>query len=190
MNTKRLRKKSKFLSLVLRHQPDLIGIHLDSQGWTPIVDLLAGCKKYGKVITIKELQYIVDNNDKQRFAFSPDGHLIRASQGHSVAVDLGYEAKSPPSILFHGTSKRFLPAIWHEGLIKGSRHHVHLSSSAETATSVGQRHGSPVVLTIDAQRMVQDGFVFFFTPNEVWLTEHVPPVYLSFLSNIRSLPSS
>lgn len=172
---------SKFLSLVLRHQPELIGLSLDEAGWASVDELLAACRVHGKTISLEQLQEVVATNDKKRFSFNEDGSLIRANQGHSVEVELGYEAAMPPARLFHGTAERFLASIKEQGLLKGNRHHVHLSAGIETATKVGQRHGKPVVLHVDAGRMQQDGFIFYLSTNGVWLTEHIPVPYLVFL---------
>ncbi|MDX2045040.1 MAG: RNA 2'-phosphotransferase [Acidobacteriota bacterium] len=178
---KRAIQTSKFLSLVLRHEPEKIGISLDAAGWVSVEELLAACRAHGKTISLEQLQEIVVTNDKQRFSFSQDGSLIRANQGHSVEVELGYETATPPARLFHGTAERFLASIKEQGLLKGKRHHVHLSADIETATKVGQRHGKPVVLHIDAEKMQQDGFTFYLSTNGVWLTEHVAVPYLMFL---------
>lgn len=171
---------SKFLSLVLRHQPEKIGLRLDESGWAPVERLIEASREKGIEFTLEELQYVVANNDKKRFAFSADGLLIRASQGHSIEIELGYEPAEPPEVLYHGTAERFLTSIKEQGLIKGKRHHVHLSADVETATKVGQRHGKPVALRVEAGRMRQDGFVFYISENGVWLTESVPVQYLVF----------
>ena len=131
--------------------------------------------------TRAELDEIVATSDKQRFAFSDDGRRIRASQGHSVEVDLGYHPAEPPDVLFHGTVEKFLPSIREQGLLKGTRHHVHLSPDEETAHKVGQRRGKPVILKVNASEMYTAKFAFFVTPNAVWLTEHVPPQYIEVL---------
>lgn len=170
---------SKFLSLVLRHDPAAIGLSLDEQGWTGIDRLLACAAAAGKPITRAELDQIVAQNDKQRFSISADGLRIRAAQGHSVAVDLDLLAKEPPAQLFHGTASRFLAAILAQGLKPQSRQQVHLSADAETALNVGQRHGKPVVLRIDTQAMRSQGYTFFQADNGVWLTDHVPAEFLS-----------
>jgi putative RNA 2'-phosphotransferase len=172
-------KRSKFLSLVLRHQPDLIGLQLDENGWVDVAVLLAACQKNGRGLTRVELDETVRTNNKQRFAFSPDGLRIRANQGHSVDVDLQLEPRTPPDVLYHGTTNRFLESILKSGLQKRQRHHVHLSSDPVTATAVGQRHGRPVILRIDAARMHADGFTFYCSSNNVWLSDEVPPQYLS-----------
>jgi putative RNA 2'-phosphotransferase len=171
---------SKFLSLVLRHQPEKVGLTLDNEGWVSVSELLPAFEAHGLPLTLGELQEVVRSNDKKRFSFSPDGLFIRASQGHSVTVELGYEPKLPPPILYHGTAGRFLSSIRQQGLIKGRRHHVHLSDNAETAEAVGRRYGKPVVLRIASERMSKEGYLFFRSDNGVWLTESVPAEYITF----------
>jgi putative RNA 2'-phosphotransferase len=178
MDAKQVTKISKLLSFGLRHKPDLFGVELDERGWALISDVLAACAKQGKPITIEELLEVVKLNNKQRFELSSDAARIRARQGHTVSVDLGLTPSLPPHTLFHGTADLFVSAILEQGLKQGSRHAVHLSSSKETATDVGSRHGSPVVLVVDAERMAKDGFEFCVTANGVWLTDHVPAEYL------------
>lgn len=175
-------QKSKLLSLVLRHQPQTIGIILDSAGWTPVAGLLAALAENGTPMTADELDRIVTANDKQRFALSADGTQIRANQGHSVAIELGLSPSAPPTLLYHGTAARFLDSIRQQGLTKQQRHHVHLHQNPVLAETVGARRGTPVVLTIDAAAMQADGMAFFVTENDVWLTEAVPPRYLRFPS--------
>jgi putative RNA 2'-phosphotransferase len=171
---------SKFLSLVLRHRPQEIGITLDVEGWVAVKDLLAASARHGRPISREQLDEVVATNDKKRFAFSPDGRRIRASQGHSVEVDLGLAPVEPPELLYHGTVERFLESIREKGLVRGKRHHVHLSGDRETAARVGQRRGRPVVLVVEAGRMRRDGRQFFRSENGVWLTETVPAGYLQF----------
>lgn len=171
---------SKFLSLVLRHQPELIGITLDAAGWVSVKELLRACQAHGRAITLDELREVVSTNDKQRFALSEDGEMIRANQGHSVSVELGYSPATPPDVLYHGTIEKFLPSIRAGGLKKGERHHVHLSPDEETARRVGQRRGRPLILKVESGRMHRDGHTFFISTNGVWLTDHVPPAYLVF----------
>ena len=178
--TKHSIKTSKFLSLVLRHEPERIGITLDAQGWASVPELLEACAAHGFPLTLEELQAVVSNNDKKRFAFGADGSSIRASQGHSVQVELDYAPLQPPEILYHGTAERFLPSIRETGLIKGKRHHVHLSQEEMTARSVGQRYGKPIVLEVKSDLMHNDGHQFYRSANGVWLTEHVPPAYIEF----------
>jgi putative RNA 2'-phosphotransferase len=172
-------KTSKFLSLVLRHRPERIGLSLDAEGWAKVSELLHLMTAAGHPITRDILVEVVAGNDKRRFAFSEDGSRIRASQGHSIGVDLALPPAVPPERLFHGTAFRFLESILEHGLLRGSRNHVHLSLDEETATRVGQRHGKPVVLKVAAGDMQRDGHVFFVSENGVWLTEHVPGKYLS-----------
>jgi putative RNA 2'-phosphotransferase len=170
---------SKLLSYVLRHRPDSIGLALDPQGWAAVDDLLAQLGASGHELDRALLERVVAENDKQRFAFSADRTRIRASQGHSVAVDLALDPAAPPDVLFHGTASRFLKSILATGLRAAGRHHVHLSADAETARKVGARHGFPAVLRVDAARMQADGIVFYCSDNGVWLTGAVLPRYLT-----------
>jgi len=174
----RLVKISKFLSLVLRHQPDKIGVTLDKAGWVAVDELLRACQQHSLPITLEELKTVVATSDKKRFAFSEDGTQIRASQGHSVEVELGYQPVTLPALLYHGTAERFLASIRQQGLVKGQRHHVHLSADEATAQKVGVRHGKPVVLQVQSGMMHRDGYFFFQSENGVWLTDHVPAAYL------------
>ena len=171
---------SKFLAFILRHEPESVGLELDQSGWVSVDELLNACNKHGHPLTIERLSKIVFENDKSRFAFSEDGRSIRASQGHSIGVELGYEPKQPPQILYHGTASRFLDSIRQQGLLKRERHHVHMTASQEVALSVGQRYGTAVLLTIEAARMNEDGHQFFVSANGVWLTDAVPVQYISF----------
>jgi putative RNA 2'-phosphotransferase len=168
---------SKRLSFVLRHRPDSIGIALDAAGWVDVAELLSALAASGLRLTRPELEHVVATNDKRRYVL--DGDRIRASQGHSVAVSLGYEPAVPPAELFHGTVERSLPAIQREGLRAGRRHAVHLSTDVETAMAVGARRGRPVVLRVDAAGMAADGWSFTRSANGVWLVEAVPPSYLT-----------
>ena len=174
---------SKFLGLVLRHRPERIGIELDGQGWVSVNELLTAMRKHAFPLSLETLQAVVANNDKQRFAFSEDGTRIRASQGHSVKIDLAYQPLQPPEILFHGTARKFLPSIRQHGLIKKRRHHVHLSPDRETARKVGSRHGTPVILAVRAGEMHRAGIEFFQSQNGVWLVEAVVVAYLFFPEN-------
>lgn len=180
INEQQVRKTSKFLSLVLRHQPEKIGITLDPAGWTPIDSLIKAMNNHGKSISRTQLEDVVATNDKQRFVISDDGFRIRANQGHSVEVELGYETADPPEFLLHGTPMTAVPVIRREGLKKMKRHHVHLHLDQETATTVGARRGAPVLLRIRTKEMAADGHLFFVTANEVWLTDRVPPQYIDF----------
>jgi len=172
---------SKFLSLILRHNPDRIGISLDANGWADTGLLLEKMNAHGTAIDMALLRHIVDTNNKKRFALDKTGQRIRASQGHSVAIELGYEPLMPPEILYHGTAEKNLTPILEQGIVKGSRHHVHLSSDKATAVNVGSRHGKPVVLEVLALQMHTNGYPFFLSENEVWLTESVPANYIRSL---------
>ena len=171
---------SKILSLVLRHQPEKVGVTLDREGWVSVSTLLEALEAHGLRLTLDELREVVRSNDKQRFSFSPDGLQIRASQGHSVKIELGYEPLQPPPTLYHGTAERFLPSIKQQGLSRGRRHHVHLSEQEATAHTVGRRYGRPVILKIASGAMHADGHAFFRSANGVWLTEQVPVRYINF----------
>jgi putative RNA 2'-phosphotransferase len=170
---------SKRLSFVLRHRPDSIGLTLDEAGWVDVDRLLAALTAHGLPLSREDLDAVVAGNDKQRFAFDGSGTRIRASQGHSVAVDLGYAAADPPAELFHGTVEGFLPSILAEGLRPGRRHAVHLSPDVATARTVGGRRGRPVVLRVDAARLAADGGRLARSANGVWLVAAVPPSYLT-----------
>jgi putative RNA 2'-phosphotransferase len=177
----RIKHISKFMSLVLRHAPDTIGIALDAQGWVDVDALLERAAQHGDAITREELETVVTTSDKQRFAFSEDRRRIRASQGHSIAaVDLGLAPSTPPPVLYHGTADRFLASIAAEGLRPGARNHVHLSLDPGTGTVVGKRHGRPVVLRVDAAAMHSAGHLFIVSDNGVWLTATVPPAFITF----------
>jgi putative RNA 2'-phosphotransferase len=178
MERKSLTHLSKFLSLVLRHDPKAIGIVLDQHGWVAIDDLLSKCQLHGTPISRDVLEEIVATSPKRRFAISEDGRRVRANQGHSVEVDLGYEPKQPPEVLFHGTVAGRLSSIRSEGLRKMDRHHVHLSADEATARAVGMRRGTPIVLRIAAAAMHAEGHVFYLSANGVWLTDQVPPQYI------------
>lgn len=178
---KTITRLSKYLSLVLRHQPESLGIILDEQGWTDVDLLLKKMQTSNPEMTAELLQHIVDTNAKQRFAFNVNRNKIRANQGHSVSVDLNYHPQQPPEILYHGTAQQYLNGIMQQGLIKGARHHVHLSKDTATAQQVGQRHGKPCILSVDAKQMLQDGHLFYCAENGVWLTEQVPVQYLTLL---------
>ncbi|KOG33648.1 RNA 2'-phosphotransferase [Streptomyces resistomycificus] len=178
MDERRTVKVSKYLSKHLRHQPERIGLTLDEAGWVEIDVLIAAAAAHGFRFSRDELDHVVATNDKRRFAI--DGTRIRASQGHSIDVDLGLPTATPPAYLYHGTAARSLDAIRAEGLRPMNRHDVHLSPDRETATRVGARRGRPVVLSVDAGAMHRDGHVFQVSVNGVWLTKAVPSTYLRF----------
>ena len=175
-------ERSRWMSWALRHDPSGAGITLDPAGWTTIDGLLAAARRHGYAISRAELEAIVATNDKRRFAISADGLSIRASQGHSVPVDLGLQPLAPPERLYHGTADRFVASILASGLERRQRQQVHLSAEQATAISVGGRHGRPVVLCIAAGRMHADGHVFTRSANGVWLVDAVPPAYISVAS--------
>jgi putative RNA 2'-phosphotransferase len=170
---------SKRLSYVLRHRPESVGLTLDAAGWVDVDQLLQALASSGLSLTRAELEHVVATNDKQRFTFDATGRRIRASQGHSVEVGLGYAPETPPNELFHGTVERFLPAILAEGLRPGRRHAVHLSADVATARLVGARRGSPVVLRVDAAGLAATGVEFTRSANGVWLADAVPPAFLT-----------
>lgn len=173
---------SKFLSFVLRHKPEAIGLALDGNGWADVDDLVRLAIESGHPLTRAAIETVVAGSDKQRFALSEDGRRIRANQGHSVAVDLGLSPVTPPTILYHGTATRFLDSIREHGLRPGSRQHVHLSGDEATAVKVAIRHGRAAVLQVAAGEMARDGFPYFRSTNGVWLTALVPVRYLTMPS--------
>lgn len=181
MNESSRTKISKFLSLVLRHKPEEIGLTLDENGWAKVSDLLGAAAKAGRSFSQTDLIEVVENNDKKRFAFDPTGNYIRASQGHSINVDLEFNAQIPPSHLYHGTAERNIASIMETGLNKMQRHHVHLSADIETAETVGRRYGKPVVFRVDTAAMITEGFEFFLSANGVWLVDRVPAKFLESL---------
>jgi putative RNA 2'-phosphotransferase len=169
---------SKFLSLVLRHQPETIGIELNQNGWTDFDLLIEKSNNYGMKFDIETLKHIVDTNSKKRFAFNDAFDKIRASQGHSINIELGYTNQRPPKILYHGTGEKSVQSIIETGLEKRNRQHVHLSRDIETAIKVGQRHGKPFVFIVLSEQMYNDKFEFFISDNGVWLTDNVATKYL------------
>lgn len=175
-------KHSKFLSKLLRHRPEMIGLRLDAQGWAEIDELLRLLHARAYPLSRDELLLVVRDNDKQRFKISDDGRRIRASQGHSVAVDLGLPPVPPPEWLYHGTAAHNLASIERDGLHAGDRRHVHLSLDVATARRVGARHGEPVVLRVASGEMHAAGLQFSLADNGVWLTDHVPPQFLRALA--------
>jgi len=177
-----IKRISKSISKTLRHKPERIGITLDTQGWVSVQQMLEAYADAGTIITRETLDYVVKQNDKQRFEFNEDGTRIRARQGHSIAVDLGYEPAVPPDVLYHGTATRHLESIREKGLLKMNRQHVHMSTNQQTMLAVAMRHGKPVLLLIDAKQMHADGHQFYVTGNQVWLTDHVPARYLREVS--------
>lgn len=180
MNEKIAKEISKLLSLVLRHSPETIQIKLDENGWTDVDKLITQCNKRHKNIDLATLEYVVENNDKKRFSFNNDKTKIRANQGHSIQVELNLKEVKPLEYLYHGTVAKFLSNIKSEGIQKMSRQHVHLSADKETATKVGGRRGVPIILTVRSGDMYEDGYEFYLSDNNVWLTDAVPVNYIEF----------
>ncbi|MGC3961050.1 MAG: RNA 2'-phosphotransferase [Verrucomicrobiota bacterium] len=180
MTDKEIVRTSKFLSLILRHEPERVGLKLGEAGWVSVDELLQAVNANGVALTLEQLQHIVATSDKKRYAFSEDGQRIRASQGHSVEVDLQYPSQTPPEVLYHGTATRFLDGIRKDGLQRMERHDVHLSAETKVTLQVGERHGKPVLLTIRAGEMHRAGHVFRRSANGVWLVDQVPPQFIDF----------
>jgi putative RNA 2'-phosphotransferase len=181
---KNLVRTSKFLSLILRHRPQAIGLSLDQNGWVSIQSLLEAANAHNHNISKELLDEVVFTNDKMRFSYSPDGHKIRANQGHSVEVNLNLEPVVPPQKLYHGTVEKFLNSIMDSGLKKMTRQHVHLSATIATAKNVGRRRGKPIILSVNACKMHVDGHRFFLSANGVWLTDSVKAKYITLLENV------
>jgi putative RNA 2'-phosphotransferase len=177
---KDLKHISKFLSLVLRHQPEEIGLTMEKEGWVNVDELILKSNAAKINFDFALLEQVVYTNDKQRFAFNDDYTKIRANQGHSINVDLAFDAATPPPFLYHGTVSKYVDAIKTAGLQKMQRLHVHLSKDLDTAIKVGSRRGQPVILKIEAQRMQQEGFTFYLSKNGVWLCDEVPSQYIVF----------
>ena len=171
---KKVAKAGKYMSLLLRHQPEAEYLDMDKYGWVSVQQLISRLD-----ITISDLEDIVTENNKQRFSFNESKSKIRANQGHSIPVDLQLSELTPPTILYHGTATKFLTSIYEKGLMKGNRQHVHLSHNLETATQVGSRHGTVHVLIIDTKSMIEDGLKFYQSENGVWLTDFVPIKYIT-----------
>jgi putative RNA 2'-phosphotransferase len=168
---------SKYISLILRHKPEAIGITLDEHGWANVDELIEGIRRT-RPFSMEMLEEIVRTDSKQRYSFSEDRMLIRANQGHSIPVDVELERKTPPRVLYHGTGEKYTASIDAQGLLPKSRLYVHLSPDEATAVNVGRRHGRPVVYEVLAEEMERDGFAFFLSVNGVWLTKTVPAEYL------------
>lgn len=173
-----MRHISKLLSLALRHNPNALALHLDEHGYAKVSHVLKGLKTKGHDFSREDLERLVLDNDKQRFAFNDGGDKIRASQGHSIQIDLGYQPKQPPDVLYHGTATRYLDSIHKRGILKGSRAYVHLSDNTTTALNVGGRHGNPIVLSINASLMYEKQHEFYLSDNGIWLTDFVPSRFI------------
>lgn len=179
---KNIQKISKFLSLLLRHKPEKIGLELDENGWAKIADLIRLTESQRSPLTKPIIMEAVETNDKKRFSISSDGLRIRANQGHSISVELHLEIVQPPPNLYHGTASRFLESIIKEGLLKQNRQHVHLAGDIDTASKVGIRHGKLTLLKVDALEMYTAGNIFYRSKNGVWLTDNVPFKYIKKIS--------
>ena len=170
-----MKKTSVFISLILRHKPDVIGISLDEHGWANVQELINGINKTGKYsIDMPMLEEIVRTDNKQRYSFNEDRSKIRANQGHSINVDVELKEAVPPEILYHGTGEKYVESINAEGLKPKSRLYVHLSKDVETAVTVGSRHGKSIVYTVASGEMYRQGYTFYLSENGVWLTKNVP----------------
>ncbi|MDP9958816.1 RNA 2'-phosphotransferase [Chryseobacterium lathyri] len=179
MNEIENKRISKFLSLILRHQPETIQLKLDENGWAEVGELITKSAKARMHFTFEDLKEVVETNNKKRFAFNEDKTMIRASQGHSIDIDLALKSVQPPDFLYHGTAEANISSILENGIEKRTRQHVHLSADKETATKVGMRHGKPVILTIRTREMYQEGLSFYLSANGVWLTDFVAAKYIS-----------
>jgi len=177
-----LTELSRFLSYVLRHKPQAIELDMSEDGWVSVAELIRNANRHGKPITAEILENIVSQDEKQRYSFNADKTKIRANQGHSIVIDLKLNPVAPPEFLYHGTARRNCDSIRENGLLKQQRHHVHLSRDQQTARLVGARYGKPVVLTVLSGEMAREGFVFYRSVNDVWLTDAVPPRFIRFPS--------
>jgi len=180
MDEKQKKIISKFLSLILRHRPETIGLKLDNNGWADIEELLSKSEKNNRLFSKEDLEEVVTTNDKQRFIFNESKTKVRANQGHSIEVELDLQSQVPPELLYHGTVEKFVTSIRTEGLQKMSRQHVHLSKDIETAEKVGSRRGEAIILCVSSGVMYKDGYIFYLSENGVWLTDNVPSVYVNF----------
>ena len=178
--SERLVKLGRFISLILRHSPETIGIKLDENGWGDVEELITLMNKNRRKIDIDTLKEIVETNNKKRYEFSDNFKKIRACQGHSINVDVELEQAVPPEFLYHGTAVKNIESIKKDGIKKASRQHVHLSSDYNTAYNVGKRHGKPYIIKVLSGKMGEDGKKFYISKNEVWLSDDIETEYLVF----------
>lgn len=172
---------SRYMSLILRHKPEVIGITLDEHGWASVNDLICGIEKNNPGFNMDILEQIVRTDSKQRYSFNDDKSLIRANQGHSVNVDVELKEKEPPEYLYHGTGEKYVKSINQDGLIPKSRLYVHLSKDIKTAENVGKRHGKEIIYRINSGRMYRNGYKFYLSENGIWLTKEAPVKYLEMV---------
>lgn len=173
-----LQSISKYMSLILRHKPEVIGICIDEHGWANVEKLIHGIAKNNPGFNMEALEEIVKTDNKQRYSFNDDKTLIRANQGHSIQVDVELEEKEPPNVLYHGTGEKYVASIDQDGLIPKSRLYVHLSKDVKTARAVGRRHGKEIIYSVNSAQMYKDGYKFYLSKNGIWLTKKVPMKYL------------
>ncbi len=179
---------SKFLSLVLRHKPETIGLTLDSEGWADVGELIKKSFDAGVLLDRPILRQVVEGGEKKRFSFNGDGSRVRANYGHSIPVTPVHAPAAPPEFLYHGTAKEYSQSIENEGIGPGTRHYVHLVEDMKTAIQVGSRHGEPVVIIVKAKAMHEDGFEFFKTESGIWLTKEVPKEYIEIERSSPACP--
>lgn len=171
-------KMGKYISLILRHKPEIINLKIDEHGWANVDELLKGINNSGRYISKEMLNMIVETNDKKRYQYNNDHTKIRANQGHSIRVDVELHEKVPPDVLYHGTAQEYLDKIRKSGIRKMNRLYVHLSKDMETAMRVGKRHGQPIVLIINTKAMINDGYKFYYSNNGVWLCDDIAYSYI------------
>ncbi len=178
MDAKKEKNRSKFLSLLLRHQPELLHLEIEEGGWTNTKILIEKINQKNDTFTFQQLEEIVENDDKQRFGFNEDKTKIRANQGHSTKVEMNYQPKTPPPVLYHGTATTNVESILKNGILKGNRQFIHLSVDTETAQKVGSRHGKPYIFKIETFKMQEAGILFYCSENGVWLVDFIPKEFL------------